>query len=271
MAFGRNSGKPVREITKEEAGKRNYFEMVGRHLMDLIKANLLFCVLNLPLFFAFLFFLSPYILNYETAFLSILRDPGVPLPIQPFIPFMLMGPSLCGLTYLLRNWARQKHAFLASDFFEHMKKNFKQGLFVSIIMTLLFYVFFSAALFYLKSGMDKTVVLIISVLVGIVLCGIHAFIYPILITFDLKLRDCFRNAWLLTLARLPQLVFYLVIVLIIHGMILFWFAPMWWVLLMMLFLIAWTGFTLNYFTWNVIEKNMMSQIKTEKEQEDSID
>ena len=63
----------------------------------------------------------------------------IPL-IAPFIalPVITTGPAYAGITYILRNYSREEHAFIGSDFKEHALKNFRQSSIVSIVNTLLF-------------------------------------------------------------------------------------------------------------------------------------
>ena len=43
------------------------------------------------------------------------------------IPIVTIGPATAGVTKLLRNYAREEHAFIWGDFIETAKKNFKQA------------------------------------------------------------------------------------------------------------------------------------------------
>ena len=45
----------------------------------------------------------------------------------------ITGPCNAGVTYVLRNWARDQHSFILSDFWDAVKGNWKQALPVSIV------------------------------------------------------------------------------------------------------------------------------------------
>ena len=55
----------------------------------------------------------------------------------------LTGPFTTGVAYVTRNWARDEHAFIWSDFIDAVKGNWKYGLltgFITGLMPLLMYV-----------------------------------------------------------------------------------------------------------------------------------
>ena len=45
----------------------------------------------------------------------------------------ITGPFNAGVTYVLRNWARDEHSFVLSDFKDAVKANWKQALVISVI------------------------------------------------------------------------------------------------------------------------------------------
>ncbi|MBR6767184.1 MAG: YesL family protein [Clostridia bacterium] len=120
----------------------------------------------------------------------------------------ITGPFKAGMAYVLRNWARDEHSFVVSDFFEAVKNNWKQALGVSIIdgfMPLLLYV-----CWYYYGNMISTsfffmLPLGIVFLVAVVWYLAHSFLHPMMVTYDLKFKDLIRNAVLLSLAKLPQI------------------------------------------------------------------
>ncbi len=267
--FGGGYAKPGKGISKEEAARRNYFDILGRHFWDLVKLNLLFVVCNIIFIAAAVLLALPYFMNFEEVLKAIVHEKNVILPPLPFVPFMFMGPFIAGLTYVLRNWSRQEHAFLVSDFFEHTRKNWKQGLLMSIISTVATYLYFTAVIFYLKSGLSPSVVLAISVVVGFMLLAMSFYTYPMMVTFDMKLKDIIKNAWIFAMAKLPQNLFFLIIISAVH-LLLLYYIPIVWILLMALILIAWTGYTMNYYAWHVMDKHMISQLDLQTEKEEPV-
>lgn len=265
--FGGGYAKPGKGVSKEEAAKRNYFDILGRHFWDLVKLNLLFVVCNIIFIAAAVLLALPYLMNFEEFLDGIIQAKYVLLPPLPFVPFMMMGPFIAGLTYVLRNWSRQEHAFLVSDFFEHTKKNWRQGLQMSVISTTATFLYLTAVIFYLKSGLPAMIVLAISAVIGFVMLAMSFYTYPMIVTFDMKLRDILKNAWIFAMAKLPQNLFFLIVISAVH-LLLLYYLPLVWILLMGLILIAWTGYTINYYAWHVMDKHMMSQLRTKEQEEE---
>lgn len=265
--FGGGYAKPGKGVSKEEAAKRNYFDILGRHFWDLVKLNLLFVVCNIIFIAAAVLLALPYLMNFEEFLDGIIQAKYVLLPPLPFVPFMMMGPFIAGLTYVLRNWSRQEHAFLVSDFFEHTKKNWRQGLQMSVISTTATFLYLTAVIFYLKSGLPAMIVLAVSAVIGFMMLAMSFYTYPMIVTFDMKLRDILKNAWIFAMAKLPQNLFFLIVISAVH-LLLLYYLPLVWILLMGLILIAWTGYTINYYAWHVMDKHMMSQLRTEQKEEE---
>lgn len=265
--FGGGYAKPGKGVSKEEAAKRNYFDILGRHFWDLVKLNLLFVVCNIIFIAAAVLLALTYLMNFEEFLDGIIQAKYVLLPPLPFVPFMMMGPFIAGLTYVLRNWSRQEHAFLVSDFFEHTKKNWRQGLRMSVISTTATFLYLTAVIFYLKSGLPAMIVLAVSAVIGFMMLAMSFYTYPMIVTFDMKLRDILKNAWIFAMAKLPQNLFFLIVISAVH-LLLLYYLPLVWILLMGLILIAWTGYTINYYAWHVMDKHMMSQLRTEEQEEE---
>ena len=50
-----------------------------------------------------------------------------------FVTIFGMGPATAGITYIMRNFAREEHAWIWSDFKDTFKSNFKQATAVYLI------------------------------------------------------------------------------------------------------------------------------------------
>ena len=117
------------------------------------------------------------------------------------------GPCTMGVSYVLRNWARDEHSFVLSDFKSAVKANWKQGLLFSIIdgavpllayLGVRFYMGMSASspLFYLPLG-----VLLIAAALWYLLSAI---LPTMIVTYEQGFMRQLRNALLMTLAALPR-------------------------------------------------------------------
>ena len=118
----------------------------------------------------------------------------------------ITGPFNAGVSYVLRNWARDEHSFVLSDFKDALKGNWKQALAISLIDGVMPFLMYTGLRFYgsmmARSGI-YAVPMGLLLLVGILWTLSSMLAYPMLITYDLKLKDVIRNSLLLSVAKLP--------------------------------------------------------------------
>lgn len=119
----------------------------------------------------------------------------------------ITGPFRIGVSYVMRNWARDEHAFPFLHFKTGMKENWKQALLLSVIDGLLPLLLFVCIYFY--AGMAQGSLLfylpIALVLIAALVWILSAQLLPTLIvTYRLTFPQAVRNAVILTLAELPR-------------------------------------------------------------------
>lgn len=161
-----NYNKPGPGISKDAPKKRTFvvfFETWFRNIWRLLPSGLLYCLFNLLL-----------------------------LP---------SGLGSAGMTHLARNMARDKHSFGISDFFDTIKKNWKQALAMGIINVLvtsciiasglLYYFNFQETLFgfggMLGTGLMISLFFITSVM--------KYYVWLIIITFKMPLGKILKNSF----------------------------------------------------------------------------
>lgn len=121
----------------------------------------------------------------------------------------LTGPFTAGVAYVTRNWARDEHAFVWSDFKDAVKENWKQALSISVITGFMPLVVYVCWRFYgdmAQQNMLFMVPQVISVTLGLLWMCALLYFYPLMVTYKLRFRDLLRNGFLLTLGRLPMTV-----------------------------------------------------------------
>jgi uncharacterized membrane protein YesL len=102
------------------------------------------------------------------------------------------------------------------------------------------------------------------------------FAYPLMVTFELKLRHLIRNSLLLTIAKLPQTLLILVITAVIP-VLLIWLTMVWGygflvlIAYYLLFGFSLTSFIINAYTNQVFEKIIIASGTTEAEKKPEIE
>ena len=241
--------KPGKGIDPDAPQKRSFFrffDIFFRKFWKFIKINLLYVLVSIPTF-ALVFFLSGIISNsflsmngteemfrsiaeqiaqasenaggadYQYSVLVVTFDLFIRLIISYlFMTLWGMGPATAGITYILRNFAREEHAWLWSDFKSSFKNNFKQSLIVFVIDIVVFLLLYTAFVVYSQMTGALSMLKYFIVVIAIIYTIMHFYIYPMMVTFDLKLKDLYRNALIFALGKLLSNLFILVILLLIH-------------------------------------------------------
>ena len=118
----------------------------------------------------------------------------------------ITGPFTAGLSYVTRNWARDEHAFIWSDFRDAVKANWKIPLVLSTITGILPAGLYAGWLTYGNMATSNTIMVVpqaLVALVGLLWALMITYMHPLTVTYDLKLSGVLRNGFLLGVARLP--------------------------------------------------------------------
>ena len=139
-----------------------------------------------------------FIVFFETFFRNFWKFININLVYSVIsLPIVTSGLAAAGITNVTRNIARDKHSFGLSDFFETIKKNWKQALPVGIInvllyMILLFDIYF---FYYCSEGAMATVGLAVAFSMTFIFTVMQFYIWTLMITFDFKLKQLYKNSF----------------------------------------------------------------------------
>ena len=185
----------------------------------------------------------------------------------------ITGPFTPGICYVTRNWARDEHAFIFSDFKDAVKENWKQGILTGFITGLVPIVAYVCWDFYGslagQSGVLYVIPQMLTLLVALLWVMSLIFTYPLMVTYRLKYGQLLRNAFLLTVGRLPQTVLFKLISLVpaLIAAVVAMFTPyyVWAVAILFLYYVlfgfAFSRFISASFTNAVFDKYINSKIE----------
>ena len=215
-----------------KAGKRDYseqdmpknrvslfFRVLKDHFFDLIKVNFLQIIFWLPfLFWTYINFAAIQAIDVQTvidagggyAELTSQINSYLFMWLLGLIPCVaITGPSSAGAAYIMRNWARDQHAFLFSDFKDAFKSNWKQALVISVATAFVPTLAYTAVTYYGAMAAENLVMflpMVVVVCASILWTIMLPLLYPMMIGYELRLRDLLKNALLMGCARLPHMV-----------------------------------------------------------------
>lgn len=138
------------------------------------------------------------------------------------VPIITHGMAHAGITNITRNIARDKHSFGLSDFFETIKKNFKQSLAVGVINTLITSLILFGIWFYNESYLQtqqnlSLAGLVVCLMLLVVFCMMNFYIYTLMITFDFKIKALYVNSFKFVLLNLWRNLLCGVVLLLVYG------------------------------------------------------
>ena len=119
----------------------------------------------------------------------------------------ITGPFTAGLSYVTRNWARDEHAFAFSDFMDAVKANWKPSLVISFITSLMPIIMYLCWTYYGELANQNAFMVLpqtITVMLGLLWSLAVTYTYPMIVTYQMRLRDVLRNSFLLAIGRLPM-------------------------------------------------------------------
>ena len=233
---GMFSGKSNRpDFTPDMMPKNRFelfFEMLKLNLFNLLKVNLMYFVFWIP-FWIWTWMNLNVLLTYDSVEAFAVDGYMMVYAMGAALCVMITGPAKCALKYITRNYARDEHVWLWSDFIGAIKANWKQGLALSVLNGLFLFLFVYGLSFYnnMAAATGSYVYLFLQVLLvvlGVMFLLMNLYAWPMMVTYELKFTQILRNSLVLAIGRLPLSVLFgliTIIPLIIAG---FWLPFLFW-------------------------------------------
>lgn len=112
------------------------------------------------------------------------------------LPLLTSGIAAVGMTNVARNTARDKHSFGLSDFFDTIKKNWKQALPAGIINTVIYaLLIFDVFFFYQSEDTLSSAGLGIIIAMLFIFTVMNYYMWTLMITFKFSLKQIYKNSF----------------------------------------------------------------------------
>ncbi len=265
--------KPGPGIPKDAPPKPRivvFFGILQRKFWNLVKINLLFMLFNIPAIIGMLF-ASIFVIDQNP------NDPVADLVVRfalgvffVTIPVITVGPAQAGFTFIMRNYAREEHAFLWWDFKEHALKNFKQSLIISLIDFIVVIVAGISIRFYLHQMAENSFWSFpagLVIVAFIIFLMMHLYIYPMLITFKLTVKQIYKNALIFAFVKLiPN---FLILLLCFAITIVTFLNYLIGIILLIFITYSLIGLITNFYAYPIIKKYMIDKFNQNSDNENS--
>lgn len=283
--FSHHYDKPGPGVDPDAPKKRSFFrffEILSRKFWKIGQVNLIYSIVIIPIFLILMTASTTVVGNLAGVFgmsdeesMSAALLVGGLIFTNLFIAAWGAGPVTAGISYIMRNYSREEHAWVWTDFKDEAKSNFKQATIVLVIDLIMIFVFNAALSFY--SGAEGSLGIFKYVVWAIILVYtlMHFYIYPIMITFDLSLKDIYKNSLIFAMGKLPSNLFVLIVLMAVHvGLpvctILFCGKQMPIILVIiylleLVFLQGFSAYLVNFNAYPKLKKYMLDVIEDKKE------
>ncbi len=245
MFFRPDYSRPGKGVNKRNPNQPKisiFFEILPRKLWDIFKVNLLYILTAIPTFLVTMVVVGIASSRITESVMPLIAQnmslPGIDMAnvdfvhavtnidvalraIVAFLFFVILGqgPATAGVTYILRNYAREDHAFMFSDWWENTKNNFGQALIVWIIDLAAFCILTIGVNTYMAMGGIGLVLAGVVVVIAIIYMVMHFYIYQMMVTFENNLKSLYKNAYTLAMQKLPRnLLMFAIVLLLFVGL-----------------------------------------------------
>lgn len=232
--FGLNNynspGPGVRKDEPEKKGAARFFDILGKRFWKMINLNFLYVLFSIIPFalmwgvctLSIIFTLGLAMSPEESA--SWLNDKGGTMFIFLFSLIVYSngtgGASACGLVNVLRKYVSDNHAWVWQDFIDAFKRCFKKATVAYVIDLVTTGVLIINFGFYnVQTGPVAFVLRTVLFLVIFIWVMMHVYIYPVITTFDFKLKDVYKNSFIMVIGKLPQTILAFVLGAVVSGLI----------------------------------------------------
>lgn len=176
------------------------------------------------------------------------------------------GPASAAYAYIHRCFTRGEHAWVVSDGKDKLIENFKQGM-LSVLFDAIILMFAVNAVYFYYSlylGTSSVLWLALSyvvVLVLLIYTMMHPYIYQIMVTFECSIWSIYKNALIMTMAKLPVNLLLLAIeAAVLYGLFTF-LNPLAATLITAVVGLCLTSFPSHFYAARVIERTVLRDIK----------
>lgn len=270
--FG-NYDKPGPGVSKDEPPKAapvRFFEILLRKFSKLVQINLIFmiptiiaCVLMVLIYF----FPTHFVIQIS----GITQIDGWATFMVP-LPLVFLSPFCAGLTIVTRNFAREEHAFVWSDFWEAVKLNWKYFLLNGFLCYLAYTILGFSIIYYYNMAATEWlyyVPLWLCVVIGVVFLFAQYYLPVMFVTFDLKFTHAYKNALIFTVAGFGRNILLTVILaamfIALMNLPLLNITLLIYVLLFVFFLFSFVSFLVNFTVYSLIDRYLIQPYKRMQE------
>lgn len=264
---------------REKRAIVRYFEILVVNFMKVVAVNIIYFTCLIPLLCGIttivcgIFSLTAEMVESFFFVHLLVWSSSFVISFSPVIAIILFlaslvayGPLTAGLTFCMRNIVTGRHIWI-SDLFTRAKSNLKQGIalgLIDIFVLFSFILYISSDLSVLQGGglVFYQVLRVVAIVISAIYLIFRFYSYTIAITFELSLKDIFKNCWIFTvLGFFKNILSILICFFIIFGFI---STPKIDLILIACIMFALMRYSVVFCTYPIIDEYMIKPNKKEE-------
>ena len=188
-----------------------FWKRYARHFIKLLSVNLIFAMITLPIYTWLMSLINAASTQISGGVISLLgpvliyfamKIPGPVLAVLLIGSIVLLGPASAALSYATLTLAWDKPGLFWEEFRLAWKTNWKQALPIGFVDTLVCFV----TIYYLVDAIAiyeqfGVVLIVLWALLALLYAMIRVYLYPMMVTVDLSLKDLVKNSLILSLLQ----------------------------------------------------------------------
>lgn len=258
-----NAGPGVPKNPEKKTAIARFFEIYFRRFWKLMTLNLMYFIFYIPFFAAMT-------VAFSESIDKNLKIVGVCALVLLMI--LTIGPATAGFIKVLRNYSQERNAFLWSDFIKAFKGNYKQALIMGIIDLIFAAGFITAVVSYNEWASQNTAMyipFIICLSCMLMFILMHFYIYLLIVSTTLSLKNIIKNSFLLVGVSLKKCIFTLFVAAVLVLIIVFLYPYSFFAL--PFFPISFLGFLICFNCYPVIREYVIDPYYAQRGEENPED
>ncbi len=192
------------------------------------------------------------------------------------LPVITLGPALAGMTKVLRTYVLDKDGFMFHEFWRGFKENLLKTIPIGLVDILFGVAMWAALMVYPAMGEQAkaagdsslmyTILCVISVGFGLTVFMMNFYIYPMIISTDLSMKNVLKNSFYLVALELKTNIITLVLIMLIIAvtLIIVFLSNILAFLIVPLILVAFIGFLVMFNCYPIIQKYVIAPYYKER-------
>jgi uncharacterized membrane protein YesL len=174
------------------------------------------------------------------------------------LPVITIGPAWMAMMGMIREWRKGNEPPITRTFFNLLKRNFKSGLWISILQLASIIVLIGVLLLMKSFEHYQFIFLPFLLFAAVTIISMSLLIYPLLLNYEMTFKQQLQNVFYLTFSKpLVVLVFILIVGLLIFLSNIFRFLPF----LCVFSLLCFINYKLFDFSTKGVKQNVQQQAK----------